>query len=409
MKQAEDWCSRHGHRLVKQYIEPGASGTDDSRPVFSEMLEDAKAAPKQFDIVLVHSLSRFARDGLIYALAKRALSKSGISIQSISQPLNDDSTGEMVESIIVAFDSFTSKEIGKHTSRAMKENARQGFWNGSRPPFGYDAIEAERRGDKVKKKLAINEAEAIIVRRVFDLYRGIEGPQYGVKAIASKLNGEGVTFRGKPFMISNIHRILTAETYAGRHWFNVTDTKTGATRPQAEWIAVDVPPIITRDTFELVQTQLADRAPQKIAARIVSSPTLLTGIAECAHCGAGMTLRTGKGYRYYACAGRAQKGPTRCGGCAVPMPKVDAAVLDTLAHQIFAPDRLVDLVSSYLEQAKAEAHRNRTQLGQLKADLTETEGALNRLVSMVEKGLMDVDDPTLAERLKALKAKRRDL
>ncbi|OYV24403.1 MAG: hypothetical protein B7W99_02490 [Rhodospirillales bacterium 20-58-10] len=50
-----------------------------------------------------------------------------------------------------------------------------------------------------------------------------------------------------------------------------------------------------------------------------------------------------------------------------------------------------------------------TQLGQLKADLTETEGALNRLVSIVEKGLIDFDDPTLAERLKALKAKRRDL
>lgn len=61
----------------------------------------------------------------------------------------------------------------------MKENARQGFWNGNKPPFGYDTIEAERRGDKAKKKLVINEAEATVVRHVFDLYRGIEGMQYG--------------------------------------------------------------------------------------------------------------------------------------------------------------------------------------------------------------------------------------
>ncbi len=49
------------------------------------------------------------------------------------------------------------------------------------------------------------------------------------------------------------------------------------------------------------------------------------------------------------------------------------------------------------------------QLGQLKSDLTETEGAINRLVGMVEAGLMDVGDPALAERLEALKAKRASL
>ena len=291
----------------------------------------------------------------------------------------------------------------------MKENARQGFWNGSRSPFGYAAVEAERRGEKVKKKLAINEEEAPVARRIFDLYRGIEGLQYGVKAIAVKLNAEGVTFRGKPFMISNVHRILTSETYAGRHLFNVTDSKSGTIRSQAEWIAVEVPALIPHEVWETVQAQLAERAPRKTPARIVNSPTLLTGIATCALCRAGMTLRTGKGYRYYACAGRAQKGPTHCGGCAVPMPKVDEAVLSALTDQVFAPDRLVDLVSGYLDQAKADAQQNRNQLGQIKSDLTEAEGAIKRLVGMVEAGLMEVDDPALGERLRALKTRRASL
>ena len=166
---------------------------------------------------------------------------------------------------------------------------------------------------------------------------------------------------------------------------------------------------------------LKDSARSGAAARqsfTVRSPRLLrrtlnvssaSGQPAVAHCGAGMTLRTGKGYRYYACAGRAQKGPTRCGGCAVPMPKVDDAVLSTLADQVFAPDRLIDLVSGYLDQAKADAQQHRSQLGQIKSDLTETEGAINRLVGMVEAGLMDVGDPALAERLKALKTKRSSL
>ena len=407
--QAKAWCERQGHELVREYIEPGASGTDESRPVFQQMLADARALPRPFDIIVVHSFSRFARDNLMYAMAKRGLSKAGIGLQSITQPLADDPTGQMVESILVAFDAYTSKEIGKHTARAMKENARQGFWNGSRTPFGYEVIVAEQRGAKAKKRLAINEPEAAIVRRIFGLYRGVEGLQHGVKAIVSKLNGSGVTFRGKPFMISNVHRILTGETYTGQHWFNVVDTQTGATRPRDEWVGVEVPAIIPRETWETVQEQLAERAPRKTPARIVSSPTLLTGIATCAHCGAGMTLRTGKGYRYYACAGRAQKGPTRCGGCAVSMPKVDQAVIDTLSTQIFAPDRLVDLVSGYLEKAKAEAQQQRSQLGQLKADLTETEGAIKRLLGMVEAGLMEIDDPALRERMAVLKSKRKEL
>ena len=91
------------------------------------------------------------------------------------------------------------------------------------------------------------------------------------------------------------------------------------------------------------------------------------------------------------------------------MPRVDESVLATLAHQIFAPHRLIDLVSGYLAQAKEAAKQQRTQLSQLKAEHTETEGAINRLLGMVERGLMEVDDPALRDRLSALKAKRGSL
>ena len=42
----------------------------------------------------------------------------------------------------------------------MKENAGQGFWNGSRPPIGYRVVAAEQRGAKVKKKLEIDPLHA---------------------------------------------------------------------------------------------------------------------------------------------------------------------------------------------------------------------------------------------------------
>ena len=62
----------------------------------------------------------------------------------------------MMRQIMALFDEYQSKENAKHTLRAMRENARQGYWNGSRPPFGYRIVAAEQRGARTKKKLEID-------------------------------------------------------------------------------------------------------------------------------------------------------------------------------------------------------------------------------------------------------------
>ena len=48
----------------------------------------------------------------------------------------------MMRQMIALFDEYQSKENAKHVLRSMKENARQGFWNGSKPPIGYRIVEA---------------------------------------------------------------------------------------------------------------------------------------------------------------------------------------------------------------------------------------------------------------------------
>ncbi len=133
-----------------------------------------------------------------------------------------------------------------------------------------------------------------------------------------------------------MHRILTNETYTGTHHFNVREAKAGRMRPRSEWVALQVPAIIERHLFERVQAMLADRNPRKTPPRVVSGPILLTGLAVCASCGAGMTLRTGKSgrYRYYACATRALKGTEQCDGCAVPMDRLDSVVIEALAERL---------------------------------------------------------------------------
>jgi site-specific DNA recombinase len=77
------------------------------------------------------------------------------------------------------FDAYQSKENARHGIRALKENARQGFWNGSLPPIGYRTVTAEQRGAKVKKKLEIDPLHADTVRLIYRLALegdGVKGP-----------------------------------------------------------------------------------------------------------------------------------------------------------------------------------------------------------------------------------------
>jgi site-specific DNA recombinase len=179
------------------------------------------------------------------------LKRFGVRVVSMTQEFSNDPQGELIRKIIALFDEYSSAENAKHVLRAMLQNARNGFWNGSRPPFGYRTVEAERRGDKVKKVLVIDEAEAVIIRLMFELYlRGDEviGPM-GVKAITAYLNRKGMKHRGHRFHVAIVHKILTRTIYRGTHVFNKLSSKSGRAKPAEEWVLVPVPAIINEADF----------------------------------------------------------------------------------------------------------------------------------------------------------------
>ena len=124
-----DWAKANGHLVIQEYIEPGASATDDKRPIFQQMISDAMMKPSIFEAIIIHCLSRFYRDGIEFAVLERKLAKNKIKVISITQLTSDDAGGEMMRRIICIFDEHQSKEISKHVSRSMKENARQGYFN----------------------------------------------------------------------------------------------------------------------------------------------------------------------------------------------------------------------------------------------------------------------------------------
>ena len=107
------------------------------------MIEAGTSKPAPFDVVVVHSFSRFFRDHFELEFYVRKLAKNGVKLLSITQEMGDDPMHVMMRQIMALFDEYQSKENAKHVMRALKENARQGFWNGSLPPIGYRVVAAE--------------------------------------------------------------------------------------------------------------------------------------------------------------------------------------------------------------------------------------------------------------------------
>ena len=410
-RQGEAYCQSRGYQLVETYVEPGASATNDRRPEFQRMIEAGTSKPAPFDVVIVHSFSRFFRDHFELEFYVRKLAKNGVKLVSITQEMGDDPMHVMMRQIMALFDEYQSKENAKHVLRALKENARQGFWNGSLPPIGYRVVAAEQRGAKVKKKLEIDPLHADTVRLIYRLALegdGTSGPM-GVKNITAHLNQRRIFTRdGGRWGIGQVHRILTRATYIGRHEFNKRSQVQGTEAGQRGRSTVAVPPLIDQATFDAVQAHLRARNPKVTPARVVSGPTLLTGICFCADCGGAMTLRTGKGgrYRYYTCSIKARQGETGCKGRSIPMEKLDNLVAGHIEDRLLQPERLEEVLASVLDRRQERTERRREHIAELNKRAAETDLRLKRLYDAIENGVADLDDPALKERIAGLKAIR---
>jgi site-specific DNA recombinase len=401
----EAWCRDKGWTVAAEFVEPGASATDEKRPQFQRMMDDATRKDRPFDAVLVHSFSRFFRDAFKFELHRRALERNNVTLISITQAVAEDSAGQMIRQIYAIFDEHQSRENAKHVSRAMQANARLGFWNGSVAPFGYRTETTEVRADAHKKRLVIVPGEAEIVRQIFELCL----EDMGCRVIAHEINKRGFTLRGRAFTTNRVHEILKRETYAGTHYYNRTHAKTRRRRERDEWIAVETPVIIEPHIFQEVQRRLDARRPSRVPARVVTTPVLLTGLARCATCSGTMRLNYGKyaRYRYYSCHSGMHRGAAACKGRAIPMQVLDDLVMDAMESRIFAPERLEELLSALVARKNSNdaAHAGRAKL--LRKALAEVEGKIERSLGALTDGMVS-DTDLLRKHHAGLEAEREE-
>jgi len=399
--QCEGYCKRHGLAVVNRYVEPGASATDDKRPVFQQMMGDAELKPRPFDTIIVHSFSRFFRDHFQMEFYVRKLAKLGIKLIAITQDVGNEPYSQMIRQILALFDEHQSRENGKHTKRAMQENARRGNHNG-RPPFGFRHEGTGEVGNKgrEKKRLVREESEVPSVQRIYDLYlNGIGGHPVGMSAIAVYLNARKMLRRGLPWRIQTVSQVLSNPIYAGEYCWNLRSGKDRKRNPEGDIIRSAVPAIVSEETYKAVADRRRARQPATAPARRLASPYLLSGLLTCGCCGSGMVVSTGtskggKVYAYYTCQRKLSQGTKACASRRLAVSKLDHLILTALAEQILVPARVTAILEELTKALAVGSGQDQAQLRDLQGRLKEADTGYQRLMDAIEKGILPLDEIT---------------
>ena len=407
----EVYCEQHGWIIVAEYVDHvSASDENKRRPQFEKMVDDGLTNKGGVEVIVVHSYSRYFRIAFQAELYRSKLKKAGVDIVSVTQDFGEGSSGDLVRQVVGLFDEFQSKEIGKHVSRTMKENARLGFVNGILP-FGYKATAVEKRGDSVKKKAEIHKDKSPIIALMFQLaLGGLTGSDVmGVKEIAKEIHRRNVRTRnGRFFSANNIHKILHNTAYVGRLIYNKYDSRAKKPRSPDEWITIEIPAIIDEATFDAVHAKMRERDPTHGAVRFTEHPTLLSRLAYCP-CGSVMKGVTGKSsrYLYYKCK---KADGMIDGGCSRPRiirrDLLDSLVVNHLAEIVFEPTRLREMLAEAIAAERALQSEAPRRLNSLLRRKSELDTRLSRLYTAIQLGKIGLDDPVLNDQVKGLKGER---
>ena len=178
-RAVHEYCSANDIEIVEEYVDEAYSAKSSDRPSFQRMIRDS--AKREFEIIVVHKLDRFARNRQDSAMYRIILQKNGVVLRSVIENFDDSPESVILESLMEGLAEYYSKNFAREV---MKENAYNGKHTGGYVPFGYNLTP--------DKKIEINVSEAAAVRKLFDMI--LEGKSY--REIAEYLNESGFRTRG---------------------------------------------------------------------------------------------------------------------------------------------------------------------------------------------------------------------
>lgn len=362
-ERCEDKARALGAVVLRVYCDEGLSGQSDDRPAFQAAILYCEAHSPTY--LITWSTSRFARNRLDAQLYKRRLGKTGTSLVYAGMDIDRETDGGwLTEGILELFDEFASRQIAADTRRSMIRAAKNGFWGGGHPPYGYRSVPAH--DDPKRRRLEVVTEESALVERIFKM----RADGIGAKTIAKTLTNSGYGNRFRKWSKTTVLSLLRNQAMIGNVVFGRSVTINGAHRraDPADWIIVPAhQPIIERPLWDAVQRLLDTdavntRSDSDAPGGSPHSTHLFTGLLRCGRCGASLQIETAKGrskrYSYYNCRSAQRSGD--CLSRRLPSRELDGWLVDVLDSDVLHPDNL-RMVAHDLRERAGRWHEDRAQ------------------------------------------------
>lgn len=377
------------------YIDEGISGTSTKkRDSFNRMIADAKAGC--FDFIITKEISRFSRSTLDSIQYTQELLEHDVGVFFQNDNINTLESDSEFRLVVMA--GVAQDEVRKLSER-LKFGFRQAIKNGH--VLGNDKLWGYDKKDCV---LTINETEAQVVRRIFDLYAN---QQLGVRRISQVLYDEGFTSRkGNEFNVLTIRHILCNPKYKGWYCANKSQTvdyrsKRKIFLDEEEWVMYpdpSIPAIVSEELWDRANTLYKRRSEQ---ARVHQSRAEFhnrypySGKIICEEHGTSFhrhTIKSNSGEKeVWQCKIYHARGKSACSA-----PQLRTTELDQIMAQIFNrlaknKQAIVDAVVKVI-QAVPDEHDYARDTQRLEAEMDDLSAKKDRLLELSIAGAITVEE-----------------
>ena len=403
LRICREYALSHGFLFLEEhiYVDEALSGVGADRPGLKRLLDSALSAARPFDVILLDDSSRLARNTKDALTFFERLNFAGVRLIAVSQGIDSDNEqAHVIVTVHGMVDSLYVKELAKKTHRGLEGRMLRGEHTGGRC-FGYDSVPVS---GSTGKQLVINESEAEVVRRIFEM----SASGQSLKTIAKTLNHECVPpprpRAGKRYATwcpTCIRAMLRRDLYAGKVIWNSsrfvkvpgTNKRVRRMRPESEWRTVLHPELqiindeLWRRVKERQEGLLASYGGAKrkgLLPRSVTSPYLLSGLLKCGLCGGNLIIVTGYGsyghYPSYGCSQHFNRGA--CSNTVlIRRDWVEERLLNELQNQVLKREAIDYVLEEFGRHLKDAFSALSGQLAQMRERKLKLEGELKRLAA----------------------------
>jgi DNA invertase Pin-like site-specific DNA recombinase len=349
-------------RLLKVFVEQGESAKFADRTKLVELIDFCRENKGTVEVLLVWKVDRFARNVADHYSVKSTLAKYGVRIVSVTEPIDANPEGKLMETILAGFAEFDNGVRTTRTIQGMRRKIQEGIFP-FKPPLGYRSPTVA--GDKKTLPDVPDEAVFGLLQKAWKEFATGTHTQAEMGRLmqAWGLSATG----GGPFLPQFLYRLFTNPYYAGI----LRDSWSGE-EYQGKHVAM-----VTPEEFALVQIVLA-RRNRSLPHRKERAEFPLRGVVRCAECQyyftAAFSRSRTRRYPYYTCHGAS------CPKRSKSYPAKDIhnefdALLDRVAPQpgvvLRLSDHIVQAAQGRQKEVVAQRQRRQKQTDRLDRELQE--------------------------------------